>query len=83
MAVCARPLDFQVKLRIQRTIFIHAFVAAVLSRGMPLANTGALLSLLDGLAGGDRGIPCCLVHVRDHVSPNFEDDCSCVFLLIP
>ena len=25
MAVCARPLDFQVKLRIQRTIFIHAF----------------------------------------------------------
>ena len=32
-----------------------AFVAAVASRRMPLANSGAILSLLDGLVDGDLG----------------------------
>ena len=66
------PLDFHGKLRVMRTMFIpgalHGIEASFLadtslckivwSRRQPFANTGAVLSLLDGPSGCDPAFFC-------------------------
>ena len=56
MHAAFRGIDASLVSQNSLTNFWSAFVAAVWSRRMPLANSGACLCLLDSPAGGDPGV---------------------------